>query len=270
MNNRYFTIILMNLLTIMPLAHAMKGDPSPLNQHFHNFFNGKVQSKDARTPQLDTEYLGRDERINELKKHFKNFKEKKVISVRQRGVIEYCTKALLKAVQGEANSNTITRVKELLQNGANINAEDKNGWTPLLHAGLTAYNQKLIKYLLEEGADPQEAFYPFALTGSHRLITPFILYVPTSYLNSLKNKSMEIDTEAHEYATKKIVLLKKLCSVKFNDDTTLVQKIAEIKIPRQKNITTAQLIVINMLDPENLEQHRQDIVIEFKRRLFGN
>ncbi len=187
----------------------------------------------------------------------------------QKKKIDY-NKELLQVAQSEANSNTITRVKELLQLGANVNTEDKKGWTPLLHAGLTAYNPKLIKCLLEEGANPRQAFYPFALAGFHALITPFILYVPTSYLNALSNKSMEVHTEAHEYATKKINVLKFLCSARFKDNKTLAQKIAETKIPGKKQITAPQLVVIDMLDPENCEQHRQDIVIEFKRRLFGN
>jgi ankyrin repeat protein len=39
----------------------------------------------------------------------------------------------------------------LIDNGADVNAVDKNGWTPLHFA--TKYNEKTVKLLIDKGAD---------------------------------------------------------------------------------------------------------------------
>ena len=41
----------------------------------------------------------------------------------------------------------------LLDHGANINARDKDGWTPLYCAVLEENNIQVVRFLLERGAD---------------------------------------------------------------------------------------------------------------------
>jgi uncharacterized protein len=56
--------------------------------------------------------------------------------------------ALMKAVK----SNDVARVKELIQQGGNINASDTNGDTPLVMAAYEGCTE-IVKLLLEAGAD---------------------------------------------------------------------------------------------------------------------
>ena len=84
---------------------------------------------------------------------------------------------LISWFEPEHNWNSIDIPKTLLQNGADPNARNDDGWTALMHANYYSrnvfhpqartYNLQLTEVLLENGADPN--------IGSHKGITPLML-----------------------------------------------------------------------------------------------
>jgi len=55
-----------------------------------------------------------------------------------------------------AENGDLIKVQTLLENGANPNARDGYGWTPLHSAALNGHVE-IVKILLERGADPRIA-----------------------------------------------------------------------------------------------------------------
>jgi len=50
-------------------------------------------------------------------------------------------------------TGTLEEVNNAIKAGADVNARDKNGWTPLMYAAWKNQNPEVIKVLLEAGAD---------------------------------------------------------------------------------------------------------------------
>ncbi|XP_039193050.1 2-5A-dependent ribonuclease [Crotalus tigris] len=67
--------------------------------------------------------------------------------------------------------------RQLLEEGANINAKVEHGWTPL-HSAVQRNSEKIVNFLLEKGADP--------LARKDNGATPFILAGVTGNVNLLK------------------------------------------------------------------------------------
>lgn len=195
---------------------------------------------------------------------------KKLKALKQKPTLREINLALLQAAQyKESTLQAIEKVERALQEGADINAQDEQGYTALTHAGLTAPNFELIAFLLEQGADPTKGltFYRFALTGFPQLIEPLITYVPKKYLDQCMR--CEIDNAAQKFANEKIHALKALCSISLQGKT-ITQKVRELKKleSEEKKIRQREQVAA-MLDPEKLAQHRPAIVAEFKRRLLN-
>uniref|UniRef100_A0A2D4J487 Uncharacterized protein n=1 Tax=Micrurus lemniscatus lemniscatus TaxID=129467 RepID=A0A2D4J487_MICLE len=68
-------------------------------------------------------------------------------------------------------------VRQLLEDGADINAKVENGWTPL-HSAVQRNSKEIVKFLLENGADP--------LARKDNGATPFILAGMTGNVKLLK------------------------------------------------------------------------------------
>jgi len=66
------------------------------------------------------------------------------------------------------NSNTIEKIKDLLAKGYDINARDSNGYTPLYYAWSDKNNSNnmLLKFLVEQGADPKIQKYYNSSAGT--------------------------------------------------------------------------------------------------------
>ena len=86
---------------------------------------------------------------------------------------------LIKFSSNNDNSNYKNTIKDLLFNGANINYQDKNGYTALM---LSFGFPKKSKFLLEKGANPNIKamkvilLYIILLVISHRLYQLNIYY----------------------------------------------------------------------------------------------
>lgn len=65
------------------------------------------------------------------------------------GIDEYGRDALINSVI----ANDIGKVKNLIENKANINIQDDNGWSPL-HFAAQEFNEEMISFLLNNNANP--------------------------------------------------------------------------------------------------------------------
>ena len=63
------------------------------------------------------------------------------------------TKALLDLLDDSETPDNLEMVKYLVSQGANVNASDKDGYTPLLLAAAVSGNLETVKYLISKGAD---------------------------------------------------------------------------------------------------------------------
>ena len=96
-------------------------------------------------------------------------------------------------------------LKYLVSKGANVNAGDKNLFTPLVYAVLQG-DLEMVKYLVSAGANVKERFTMAGVTLLHLAVSPFVKrnkFKILNYLLSLKRidinarTSIGIDTPLH-------------------------------------------------------------------------
>ena len=135
-------------------------------------------------------------------------------------VNEQVVSMLISWFEGERSWNSIDIARTLLQNGANPNARDNNGWTALMHANYYSrnafypqtrkYNLQLTEVLLENGANPN--------IGSHRGITPLMLASRNSNISIIERlleAGANPNAQANEGATSPLICAEEWLSPNF-------------------------------------------------------